>query len=145
MVFCLACTSCEARQKAPTNAATGLAACADIHAAFFQDNTSFTPILAVEGDVNADGRADLVVLYHAPGIGNRMRVLLREGESGYVATSDHKAPVSNQSVRFRDIDDKPPLEFIVQGMKGAKSGFAIYRIENGDLVDIFGEGMDSCC
>jgi len=45
----------------------------------------------------------------------------------YQCTNEVPAPVSNQVITFKDIDDKPPLEFIVQGMKGANVGYAIYR------------------
>jgi len=37
------------------------------------------------------------------------------------------------------------MEFIVQGSKGNKTGFAVFRIENNQLVDLFGEGMEDCC
>jgi len=141
----LACAACDGRPKAAPDPAAGLVACADLYAAYFRDNPGFSPILAIEGDVNADGAADLVALYHDQDGNSWMRVLLRGAKGGYIATNAHKAPVENQSARFRDIDDKPPCEFIVQGMKGAKSGFAIYRVENGELTDVFGEGMDECC
>jgi hypothetical protein len=55
------------------------------------------------------------------------------------------APVSNQVITFKDIDDKPPLEFIVQGMKGSNLGYAIYRVEGSILENLFGEGMEDCC
>jgi hypothetical protein len=37
------------------------------------------------------------------------------------------------------------MEFIVQGMKGANVGYAIYRLEGTKLEDLFGEGMKDCC
>ena len=48
-------------------------------------------------------------------------------------------------IQLRDIDKKPPMEFIVQGAKGSKMGFAVFRIEENRLVDLFGEGMEDCC
>ncbi len=73
-----------------------------------------------------------------------MRVILNAGGT-YTITNDVPAPVSNQIITFKDIDEKLPMEFIVQGMKGTKIGYAVYRIEQGKLVDLFGEGMEDCC
>jgi hypothetical protein len=66
-------------------------------------------------------------------------------KGGYQCTNEVPAPVSNQVITFKDIDDKPPLEFIVQGMKGANIGYAIYRVDGTKLEDLFGEGMKDCC
>lgn len=145
LIFLLTCTGCENRQDVSKLKTDQLSTCADIYTAFFRNNLECSPILAEEGDVNDDGEIDLVLLYVNQDHNNTMCVLLRSPHGGYTATNEHKAPVSNQSVIFRNIDDKPPLEFIVQGMKGAKSGFAIYRIESGTLIDVFGEGMEDCC
>jgi hypothetical protein len=97
-----------------------------------------------EEDLNADGRNDLVVIYRVDPDHNRMRVILDLGGS-YFETNEVPAPYSDQVIQFRDIDGKPPLEFIVQGARGAKMGFAVFRIENNRLVDLFGEGMRDCC
>lgn len=95
-------------------------------------------------DLNNDGREDLLIIYEVSKEKNMMCVILDFGEN-YVATDEVPAPVSNQVIQFKDIDDKPPMEFIVHGSKGAKVGYAIYRIENGKIVDLFGEGMADCC
>lgn len=95
-------------------------------------------------DLDGDNTEDLVVIYRESGEKNSMLVVLdKKGE--YLCTNDVPAPVTNQVITFRDIDDKPPLEFIVQGMKGANIGYAIYRVEGVKLEDLFGEGMKDCC
>lgn len=95
-------------------------------------------------DLDGDNTEDLVVIYRESGEKNSMLVVLdKKGE--YLCTNDVPAPVSNQVIAFKDIDDKPPLEFIVQGMKGANFGYAIYRVEGTRLEDLFGEGMKDCC
>jgi hypothetical protein len=96
------------------------------------------------GDIDNNGRADLIVIYRVGAGKNMMRALLDKGDS-YEFTNEVPAPVSDQVIEFKDIDEKPPLEFIVQGRKGAKIGFAIFRLVNGRLVDLFGEGMADCC
>jgi hypothetical protein len=97
-----------------------------------------------EEDLNADGRKDLVVMYRVDPDQNRMRVILDLGGE-YLETNEVPAPYSDQVVQFRDIDRKPPMEFIVQGVRGVKMGFAVFRIEENRLVDLFGEGMRDCC
>jgi hypothetical protein len=95
-------------------------------------------------DVDNDGRDDLILIYRVSGEQNAMRVVLNTGRT-YTMTNDVPAPVSNQIITFKDIDEKPPMEFIVQGMKGTKIGYAVYRIEKGKLLDLFAEGMEECC
>jgi len=86
----------------------------------------------------------LVIIYKVSKEKNMMCVIL-DMEENYVVTNEVPAPVSNQVIQFKDIDDKPPMEFIVHGRKGAKVGYAIYRIEKGQIADLFGEGMADCC
>jgi len=101
-------------------------------------------ITCSSGDLNNDGRKDLVVIYKENSTKNRMLVVLNL-LGKYQYTNSFPAPVSNQSISFRDIDHKPPVEFVVQGMKGARVGYAIYRVEGTLLEDLFGQGMKDCC
>ncbi len=101
-------------------------------------------IKIARNDLNGDGRGDLIVMYRVSGEKNMMRVILDLGD-GFLATNEVPAPMEDQIIQFRDIDKKPPLEFIVQGSKGNKTGFAVFRIEDNQLVDLFGEGMEDCC
>ncbi|NSW87456.1 MAG: hypothetical protein HPY84_14160 [Syntrophobacteraceae bacterium] len=111
---------------------------------FVQTHPNTTIVKFDQEDLNHDGRVDLVVMYRMSEEKNMMRVVLDLGGS-YFETNEVPAPHSNQVIQFRDIDGKPPMEFIVQGMKGAKVGFAVFRIEENQLVDLFGEGMEDCC
>ncbi len=95
-------------------------------------------------DLNNDGRNEVVVIYRLNKNKNMMSII-QDFQTGYTETNAVPAPVSDQMIQFRNIDDKPPLEFILQGRKGAKIGYAIFRIENGRLMDLFGEGMQDCC
>jgi hypothetical protein len=111
---------------------------------FDQTHPGLEVIKIARGDVNGDSRDDLIVLYRVSDGKNRMRVILDLSE-GLLATNEIPAPIENQLIQFRDIDKKPPMEFIVQGSKGSKTGFAVFRIENNRLIDLFGEGMEDCC
>lgn len=103
-------------------------------------------VAAVEADVNADALPDVVLIHSSREERGKMTllVLLRRPD-GWQASNALPAPVENQQITLRDIDDKPPLEFVVMGSKGIRSGFAIYRVVEGQLVDLFGDGMDDCC
>lgn len=111
---------------------------------FKRQNPERDIIKWVEADLNDDGRRDCIILYRLSEDMNMMRVIL-DLESGYLDTNEVPAPISDQVIQLRDIDRKPPLEFIVQGTKGAKMGFAVFRIEDNRIVDLFGEGMEDCC
>ncbi len=101
-------------------------------------------IKCARADLNGDNVEDLVVIYRESEEKNNMLVVL-DIKGGYQCTNEVAAPVSNQVITFKDIDNKPPLEFIVQGMKGANVGYAIYRVDGTKLEDLFGEGMKDCC
>lgn len=101
-------------------------------------------IKSAAADLNGDSNEDLVVIYRENEEKNRMVVVLGR-QDDYICTNETPAPVSNQVITFKDIDDKPPLEFIVQGMKGANVGYGIFRVEGDLLEDLFGEGMRDCC
>jgi len=95
-------------------------------------------------DVNDSGTEDMVVIYRETKDKNMMEVVF-DAAGKLHCSNEVPAPATNQQIQFRDIDKKPPLEFIVQGMKGANVGYAIYRLEEDRLVDLFGEGMEECC
>lgn len=97
-----------------------------------------------QADLDNDDREDLIVIYQIAKDQNEMCVIRHTGE-GFIESNSVPAPVSDQLIQFKDIDSKPPLEFILQGRKGSKVGYAIFRIEDGKLADLFGQGMEDCC
>lgn len=109
-------------------------------------------ILCSQADLNNDGIPDVVLIY-APAKGTspvpehdgKAMCVLVSTPQGYVTTNSLPAPFERQTIQYRDIDEKPPLEFIVSGFKGAKSGLGVYRIYGEKVVNLFGESMDECC
>ncbi|MDL2321386.1 hypothetical protein LJC47_03460 [Desulfosarcina sp. OttesenSCG-928-B08] len=103
-------------------------------------------------DLNDDGIADIVVIYAPPENtrpvpdhdGNVMAVLV-SGKAGFTATNRLRAAAERWQIQFRDIDEKPPTEFIVSGYKGAKTGLGVYRVVGHTVENLFGEAMDECC
>ncbi|MCC5425445.1 Cys-Cys-COOH (seleno)protein SaoC, partial [Clostridium botulinum] len=75
---------------------------------------------------------------------NSMVVVLSDKEK-YKITNEVSAPIENQKIEFKDIDKKPPIEFVVSGSKNGSFGYAIYRIEKGKIINLFGEDMKDCC
>lgn len=97
-----------------------------------------------QADLDNNGLEDLIVIYQVTKGQNEMCVVLQRG-ADCIESNSVPAPVSDQLIQFKDIDSKPPLEFIVQGRKGPKVGYAIFRVEDGKLEDLFGQGMEDCC
>ena len=102
------------------------------------------PLLTGVNDINNDGREDLIVIYQDTSAANKMIAIWEE--EGTIAISEPApAPVENCRLEWKDIDDRDPIELIVSGSKGVNVGYAIYRWENGDFVNVFGESMEDCC
>ena len=103
-----------------------------------------TPLLTGVNDINNDGREDLIVIYQDTADTNKM-VAIWEEEGNVITSEPTPAPQENYRLEWRDIDKKPPTELVVSGSKGVNVGYAIYRWENGDFLNLFGDGMEDCC
>lgn len=130
--------------KLPPAAADGLAGGGPMLEYFKATHPGKEVIIFDRADLNNDNTEDLVVIFREDEETNAMLAVL-DSSGSYQCTNEMPAPVSNQTIQFRDIDQKPPMEFIVQGMKGINIGYAIYRVEKTLLEDLFGEGMKDCC
>lgn len=73
-----------------------------------------------------------------------MALLSRE-DGGYDVTPAIPAPQQNQKIRFFNMDKGPELEFLITGDKNGEVGYAVFRIIDGQITDLFGEGMEDCC
>ncbi|MGI6119086.1 MAG: Cys-Cys-COOH (seleno)protein SaoC [Desulfosporosinus sp.] len=102
------------------------------------------PLLTGVNDLNNDGREDLVVIYQDTTVTNKMIAIWEEG-GRTVISEPTPAPVENYRIEWRNIDDQDPIELIISGSKGVNIGYAIYRWQKGELVNLFGEGMEDCC
>jgi hypothetical protein len=138
-------SGCQTKSFLQDRDSTAVSAKNDKAAEYFLKAFPGKKIITLSGaDLNNDGKKDLVVIYKENSKKNRMLVVLNLPEK-YQCTNSFPAPVSKQLISFRDIDRKPPVEFAVQGMKGAKVGYAVYRVEGALLEDLFGRGMKDCC
>ena len=102
------------------------------------------PLLTGVNDINNDGLEDLIVIYQDTPTTNKMIAIWQE-DGKVVISEPTPAPVENYRIEWRDIDDKDPIELIVSGSKGVNVGYAIYRWENHEFINLFGEGMEDCC
>ncbi len=125
----------------------------------FQDAHPEAEVLAAcEEDLTDDGLKDLVVIYAtteddehvgSENMGKhkhiRLTVAIDSGDGvNYQFTDPIPAPVENQKIQFQNIDKKGEIEFVLQGQKENKVGYGIYRIVDGETVNLFGEGMEDC-
>lgn len=110
----------------------------------YEDNYNQEIIIAASCDLNMDEKEDAIIIYKENEKQNFMVAVVTEGDSYYI-TEPVKAPLENQKIKFKNIDDKAEMESIVSGEKNGNLGYAIFRIEDRQLKDIFAEGMESCC
>ena len=103
-----------------------------------------TYILSVSGDVNADNRPDTIIIYQVPD-GSCQLLAVLGLSSGYSLSGTIQAPMENQKVSFLDFDSKPPTEILVSGENGDAVGLGIFRLENNEFVNVFGEDYNACC
>ena len=105
------------------------------------------PFLGFAGDMSDDGLDDLIILFHEDGITDICWkcVAVQNADGSWTDTEPVRAPVEKQRVRVFDMDKEPPMEYIITGEKAGMIGYSIYRLIDGALIDLFGEGMDDCC
>jgi len=101
-------------------------------------------VLACESDVTNDGLDDLVVIYKE-GKDTRTVVMTDNGDGTFSYSEPIPGPIEHQGIQFKNIDEKDEMEFIISGSKNGNTGYAIYRMIDGQPKDLFGEGMEDCC
>ena len=100
-------------------------------------------ILACEEDINNDNRKDLVVI---SSLNNDISTIaFLDTINGFISTEPIPAPRENQYMKFFNMDEVGAIEILITGEKKGQVGYAIYKYEEGKLIDIFGEGMEDCC
>ena len=115
-------------------------------------------LVACEEDLTNDGCKDLVVVYNNPhqdefssytqlidGGYIRLAVMIDSGDGvNYECSTPTPAPVENQRIKFQNIDNQEEIEFILQGQKGAKVGYGIFRVMDGEPISLFDQGFEEC-
>ena len=76
---------------------------------------------------------------------NPQRKVVLACEEDVTYTEPIPAPIENQGIQFKNIDEEAEMEFIVSGEKDGAAGYAIYRMIDGQPMDLFGNGMEDCC
>ena len=99
-------------------------------------------VLACAGDITDDGEDDLAVIYRS---GEDMSAVVLTGGVSGVETDPIPAPRENQKLRFFNMDGAGAAELLITGEKNGQVGYAVYRLSDGRLKDLFGEGMKDCC
>ncbi|MCR6546502.1 Cys-Cys-COOH (seleno)protein SaoC [Dehalobacterium formicoaceticum] len=101
-------------------------------------------ILACAEDITDDQLQDLLVIYRE-NEHTRLAALIDKGEGHWYISPEIPAPIENQTIRFKNIDKEAEMEFIITGEKEGAVGYAVYRMIDGEIKDLFGEGMADCC
>ncbi|AHM57423.1 putative lipoprotein [Peptoclostridium acidaminophilum DSM 3953] len=103
------------------------------------------PVQCAYEDITSDGSKDLIVIFENEKDKKQMCAVIAEENEKHQLTEPIPAPAENQKIQFKDIDEKDELEFIVSGSKNGSVGYAIYRIIDNRMINLFGEGMEDCC
>jgi len=101
-------------------------------------------LLACEEDITGDKLMDLLVIYRENG-NTRLVAVCGSGGGNWYISPEIPAPIENQTIRFKNIDNEAEMEFIISGEKKGAFGYAVYRLIEGEIKDLFGEGMEDCC
>jgi hypothetical protein len=121
-----------------------IAATSPVFAYWQSQNPGQQWLSLARGDLNNDGRGDLVIVYGELGVKCYMEAVTNL-PNGYRISAPVPAPVEDQIVSFVDMDQKPPSEFSVSGRKGDVVGSAIFRLENGTIKTLFDSAFGDCC
>ncbi len=103
-----------------------------------------TVLLACAEDITNDGLEDIVVISQ---LGDEIATiaLYTSGSKELHETPAIPAPRENQHIRFFNMDKLSEIETLITGEKNGQVGYAIYRIMDGEMINLFGEGMEDCC
>lgn len=111
---------------------------------FFEDSVEFSEIITYEEeDINNDTKSDLIIVYKDGSKYNKMVAVIND-KTIYI-TEPVIAPKEDVVLSFKDVDSKDNIEVMLSGSKNGSVGYAIFRLEKGKLIDLFGEGMEDCC
>jgi hypothetical protein len=100
-------------------------------------------LLLSEGDCNADGITDLVVVYREDPNMNHQATVYSLGDD-FAFTHPISAPFEDCLLEWKDIDGRDPCELVVSGRRGLYFSYGVLRFTNGAWVDLFG-GLEECC
>ena len=102
-------------------------------------------LLACADDITADGLEDMVLVYRIERGAAEAVALVAQEDNSYYVSPPIAAPQQNQKMRFFNMDRDPQLEFLLTGDKNGQVGYAVFRIIDGQITNLFGEGMEDCC
>lgn len=109
-----------------------------------QNNPGWKWVRLAEGDLNDDGRPDLIIIYRETNRKCSMTLVL-DMDKNFQTAGPVDAPAEDQVISVFEMDGKPPNEFSVSGRKGVNIGSAVFRLEDGKIVQLFSSGYGDCC
>lgn len=116
-----------------------------LYKAFIEKFPDKKVIKTAKKDINNDKKEDLTVIYRDEKEDKSYMVIVISKKNGVIFSDKLLAPYENHRIEFKDIDNKPPLEFIVSGSRRGRYGYGIFRLGDKDHIhNIFAEGMNLC-
>jgi hypothetical protein len=109
-----------------------------------QHYAGYRCLQAAEGELNGDDQPDLLIIYRDE-VNACFLVAVINAEPDFQVTTPFSAPVSDQVIDIFNMDGTSPNEFSVSGRKGVNIGSAVFRLENGQIVQLFSSGYGDCC
>lgn len=104
---------------------------------------NYKPLAGAVADLNNDGVDDLLIAFSYDEESNKMIAIL--GGDRPLITPMAAAPLEDIMIEIKNVDKKPPNEFVISGSKGGQVGYGIYYIKNGKIVNMFDNNMADCC
>ncbi len=102
-------------------------------------------MLACEEDLTDDGLKDLLVIHREPDDFSYATVAIDSGDgANYTFTEPTLGPYENHKIQFNNIDKEKEIEFVLMGERNGVTGYGIFRVMDGEIVNLFGEGMEDC-
>lgn len=139
-------SSCSSKPASENKAADiGVSADNKLLAYFKAQHPDREPVKCAYEDITNDGGKDLIVIFDNDKGKKQMCAVISKEDEKHQLTEPIPAPAENQNIQFKDIDEKDELEFIVSGSKNGSVGYAIYRVMDNQIINLFGEGMEDCC
>jgi len=84
-------------------------------------------LLACEEDINDDKLVDLLIIYKE-NVDTRLVAVCNTGDGNWYISPEIPAPIENQTIRFKNIDNEAEMEFIVSGEKKGAVGYTVFPI-----------------
>lgn len=115
-----------------------------LYRAFVEKFPDKEVIKTAKEDLNSDNEKDLIIIYRNKKEDKSYMTAVIAWHGKNIFIKEILAPYENHRIEFKNIDNKPPTEFIVSGSRKGRYGYGIFRLKDNRIHNIFSEGMELC-